>query len=202
MRVLLVDDHTLFAKSLSIALCDLPEIEQFSSTKDIKNLEQQIVAELPDILLIDINLGKLTDEDGLMLTQHLLERFPEQKIIILSGYNVPVYRKEAKRIGAKGFISKEVEPNELLRILLKVEDGGTYFPREEVLLEDLTENEKRVLELVARGIKRKEIAEQLYISERTVSNHLQHIFEKLQVGSTVEAVMKAMRMGYITIKNN
>ena len=146
--------------------------------------------------------GKLTDEDGLMLTQHLLERFPEQKIIILSGYNVPVYRKEAKRIGAKGFISKEVEPNELLRILLKVEDGGTYFPREEVLLEDLTENEKRVLELVARGIKRKEIAEQLYISERTVSNHLQHIFEKLQVGSTVEAVMKAMRMGYITIKNN
>ena len=202
MRVLLVDDHTLFAKSLSIALCDLPEIEQFSSTKDIKNLEQQIVAELPDILLIDINLGKLTDEDGLMLTQHLLERFPEQKIIILSGYNVPVYRKEAKRIGAKGFISKEVEPNELLRILLKVEDGGTYFPREEVLLEDLTENEKRVLELVARGIKRKEIAEQLYISERTVSNHLQHIFEKLQVGSTVEAVMKAMRMGYITINNN
>lgn len=202
MRVLLVDDHTLFAKSLSIALCDLPEIEQLSSTKDIKNLEQQIVAELPDILLIDINLGKLTDEDGLMLTQHLLERFPEQKIIILSGYNVPVYRKEAKRIGAKGFISKEVEPNELLRILLKVEDGGTYFPREEVLLEDLTENEKRVLELVARGIKRKEIAEQLYISERTVSNHLQHIFEKLQVGSTVEAVMKAMRMGYITIKNN
>ena len=202
MRVLLVDDHTLFAKSLSIALCDLPEIEQYSSTKDIKNLEQQIVAELPDILLIDINLGKLTDEDGLMLTQHLLERFPEQKIIILSGYNVPVYRKEAKRIGAKGFISKEVEPNELLRILLKVEDGGTYFPREEVLLEDLTENEKRVLELVARGIKRKEIAEQLYISERTVSNHLQHIFEKLQVGSTVEAVMKAMRMGYITIKNN
>ena len=113
MKILLVDDHILFAKSLSIALCDNPEIEQFSSTKDIQNLEKQIATELPDILLIDINLGGLADEDGLMLTQHLLERFPDQKIVILSGYNLPVYRKEAKSIGARGFISKDVEPDEL-----------------------------------------------------------------------------------------
>ena len=70
-------------------------------------MEKQIATELPDILLIDINFGGLTDEDGLMLTQHLLERFPDQKIVILSGYNLPVYRKEAKRIGARGFISKD-----------------------------------------------------------------------------------------------
>lgn len=197
MKVLLVDDHALFAKSLSIALCDFPKIEQFSSTKDIQNLEELIVGELPDILLIDINLGGLTDEDGLMLTKHLLEHFPEQKIVILSGYNLPVYRKEAKRIGAKGFISKDVEPDELLRILLMVNDGATYFPREEVFIEDLTEGEKKVLELVATGSKRKDIAEQLFISERTVSNHLQHIFEKLQVGSTIEAVTKAIQLGYI-----
>ena len=113
MKILLVDDHILFAKSLSIALCDNPEIEQFSSTKDIQDLEKQIATELPDILLIDINLGGLADEDGLMLTQHLLERFPDQKIVILSGYNLPVYRKEAKRIGARGFISKDVWGNTL-----------------------------------------------------------------------------------------
>ena len=173
MKVLLVDDHALFAKSLSIALCDFPEIEQFSSTKDIQHLEELIAGELPDILLIDINLGVqivpllggLTDEDGLMLTKHLLEHFPEQKIVILSGYNLPVYRKEAKRIGAKGFISKDVEPDELLHILLMVNDGATHFPREEVFIEDLTEGEKKVLELVATGAKRKDIAEQLFISE-------------------------------------
>ena len=85
MKILLVDDHILFAKSLSIALCDNPEIEQFSSTKDIQDLEKQIATELPDILLIDINLGGLADEDGLMLTQHLLERFPDQKIAIPAG---------------------------------------------------------------------------------------------------------------------
>ncbi|WP_154468407.1 response regulator transcription factor [Eisenbergiella porci] len=201
MKVLLVDDHALFAKSLSIALCDFPEIEQFSSTKDIHNLEELIAEELPDILLIDINLGRLADEDGLMLTQHLLKHFPKQKIIILSGYNLPVYRKEAKRIGAKGFVSKDIEPDELLRILLMVKEGATHFPREEVFVEDLTEGEKKVLELVATGAKRKEIAEQLFISERTVSNHLQHIFEKLQVTSALEAITKAIQLGYLSPLN-
>ena len=64
--------------------------------------------------------------------------------------------------------------------------------------EDLTEGEKKVLELVSTGAKRKESAKQLVISERTGSNHLQHIFEKLQVGSTVEAVTKAIQIGYIS----
>lgn len=198
MKVLLVDDHTLFSKSLSIALWDFPEIEHFSSTKDVENLNSIIRAEQPDILLIDIHLGGLTDRDGFMLTQRLPECFPDQKIVILSGYNLPVYRKEARRVGAKGFVSKDVEPDELLNILLAVRNGVTYFPQEEGFLEDLTEGEKKVLELAAAGIKRTEIAERLFISERTVSNHLQHIFEKLQVTSTLEAVTKAMQLGYIS----
>ena len=132
-----------------------------------------------------------------MLTQHLLERFPDQKIVILSGYNLPVYRKEAKKIGARGFISKDVEPDELLHILLTIKDGATHFPREKVFIEELTDGERKVLELVASGVRRREIAEQLFISERTVSNHLQHIFEKLQVSSTVEMITKAIKLGYI-----
>ena len=189
---------SIFSKSLSIALWDFPEIEHFSSTKDVENLNSIIRAEQPDILLIDIHLGGLTDRDGFMLTQRLLECFPDQKIVILSGYNLPVYRKEARRVGAKGFVSKDVEPDELLNILLAVRNGVTYFPQEEGFLEDLTEGEKKVLELAAAGIKRTEIAERLFISERTVSNHLQHIFEKLQVTSTLEAVTKAMQLGYIS----
>lgn len=197
MKILLVDDHTLFSKSLAIALSDFPEIEQFSSTKDVEHLDSVIQSEQPDILLVDINLGKLTEEDGLLLAKHILEQFPEQKVVILSGYDLPAYRKEARKIGAKGFVSKDVEPDELLNILLAIKDGITYFPQEEIFIEDLTEGEKKVLELVATGTRRKEIAEQLFISERTVSNHLQHIFEKLQVTSTVEAVTKAIHLGYI-----
>lgn len=198
MKVLLVDDHTLFSKSLSIALSDFPEIEKFSSTKDIEHLAAVLETEQPDMLLVDINLGKLTEEDGLLLTKHLLAQFPEQNIVILSGYDLPAYRKEAKRIGAKGFINKEVEPEELLRILRVIQNGGSYFPQENILLEDLTESERQILKRLAAGSKRKEIAEQLFLSERTVSNHLQHIFEKLQVTSAVEAVTKAIQLGYIS----
>lgn len=198
MKVLLVDDHALFVKSLAIALEDYKAIQEFVSVENIDTLPATIQQKAPDILLMDINLGQLTDEDGLLLAKDILEQFPEQKIVILSGYNLPVYRKEARRIGAKGFISKDVEPAEFIHILSMVHGGLTYFPQENSLVEDLTASERQVLTLVASGMKRKEIAENLYISERTVSNHLQHIFEKLEVSSTVEAVTKGIQMGYIS----
>lgn len=76
---------------------------------------------------------------------------------------------------------------------------ATCFPPEsqDFFIEDLTDAEKKVLQLLSAGKKRKEAAKELYISERTLSNHLQHIFEKLSVTSTVEAVTKAIRLGYL-----
>lgn len=151
----------------------------------------------PDILLMDINLGKLAEEDGLLLAQSLLQKYPNQKIVVLSGYDLPVYRKEAEKLGAKGFINKDIEPEELLHILERINNGSTYFEKDETYIEELTETEKQVLRMLASSMKRKEIAEHLFMSERTVSNHLQHIFEKLEVSSAVEAVTKAIQLGYI-----
>lgn len=93
-----------------------------------------------------------------------------------------------------------MEPEELVHILHGVKDGFAFFDRETDVIEDLTAGEKQILSLVASGIKRKDIADRLFMSERTVSNHLQHIFEKLEVNSAVEAVSKAIQMGYITPK--
>lgn len=197
MNILLVDDHTLFARSLQIALEDFEEIQTFCSTKDIEHLIERLHNKDYDLLLIDINLGQMAQENGLMLAKRILNQFPTQKVVILSGYELPVYRKEARQIGAKAFISKNVEPEELVRILTGVQEGILYFAKEALMIEDLTESEKRVLELVASGMKRKDIAKQLFLSERTISNHLQNIFEKLQVSSTIEAVTKAIQMGYI-----
>lgn len=199
MKLLLVDDHVLFAKSLSIVLSGLPGIDKFISTKDVAGLEKMIRSEQPDIILMDINLGRLTEEDGLLLAKQVLEQFSDQKVVILSGYDLPVYLNEAKKIGAKGFINKEVEPDELVRILHIIQEGGTYFPHENILLEDLTESEKQILSLIASGRKRKEIAQQLFLSERTVSNHLQNIFEKLEVSSALEAVSRGIKLGYISM---
>lgn len=198
MKVLLIDDHKLFSKSLAIVLSDFPDIEEFSSTNDVEHIAEIVEKSQPDILLVDINLGHSVQEDGLFLTKRLLGRFPKQKIVILSGYDLPAYRREAQKIGAKGFVNKEVEPEELFQILCSIQSGMTHFLSENVMLEDLTVSEKQVLRMIAGGHRRKEIAMQLHLSERTVSNHLQHIFEKLQVASSVEAVTKAIQLGYLS----
>ncbi len=197
INILLVDDHALFSKSLEIALSDYPEITSFESISDISRLDNFIASEKPDIILMDINLKNIATEDGLELARQILSRYPEQRIVILSGYDLPVYRSEAKKIGAKGFINKNIEPEKLIAILSKIMRGIFYFDREIPFLEELTDSEKQILRLIADGMKRKEIADALYISERTLSNHLQHIFEKLGVSSSVEAVTKAIQMGYI-----
>lgn len=198
MKVLLIDDHKLFSKSLAIVLSDFPDIEEFSSTNDVDHIAEIVEKSQPDILLVDINLGHSVQEDGLFLTKRLLGRFPKQKIVILSGYDLPAYHREAQKIGAKGFVNKEVEPEELFQILCSIQSGMTHFLSENVMLEDLTVSEKQVLRMIADGHRRKEIAMQLHLSERTVSNHLQHIFEKLQVASSVEAVTKAIQLGYLS----
>ena len=197
INILLVDDHILFSKSLEVALSDYPEIETFKSINNISMLDKTIEEDTPDILLMDINLKNITSEDGLELAKQLLYRHPELKIVILSGYDLPVYRSEARKIGAKGFINKNTEPETLIAFLSQIAQGKIIFNREIPFLEELTDCEKQILQLIASGLKRKEIADTLYISERTLSNHLQHIFEKLNVSSSVEAVTKAIQLGYI-----
>ena len=197
INILLVDDHVLFSKSLEIALSDYSEIETFKSIHDISLLDKFIEEDAPDILLMDINLKNITSEDGLELAKQILHGHPEQKIVILSGYDLPVYRNEAKKIGAKGFINKNTEPEMLIAFLSQIMQGKLIFNGSNPFLEELTDCEKQILQLIAGGRKRKEIAGTLYISERTLSNHLQHIFEKLDVSSSVEAVTKAIQLGYL-----
>lgn len=163
-------------------------------------LQERIKQENIDIVLIDINLGKLSDSDGLKVAYDLKEAAPEVKIVMLTGYDLPVYKYEARKMGLSGFLNKNISPKKLFDSLLLVNQGHTCFPSEqgEWVVEVLTSMEKNILYLISSGKKRKEIASQLYISERTLSNHLQHIYEKLGVTSSIEAVTKALQMGYIS----
>ena len=200
INILLVDDHALFAASLSIALEEYKEVEHLYSTQDIRNLNTLVSEKNIDIILMDINLGNLSNTDGLEVAEKIIKDNPEVRIIILTGYDLPVYRHEAKKIGVSGFLNKNISPEDLIESLIRVSHGKTCFPSEsnEMIIEDLTSMEKSILQLICSGKKRKNISEELYMSERTLSNHLQHIFEKLDVSSTVEAVAKALRLGYIS----
>lgn len=200
INILLVDDHVLFAKSLSIALDGYNEIEQFYSIQDIQNLDCFVTKKNVDIVLMDINLGKLSNTDGLEVAKKLLKSNSKLKIIILTGYDLPVYRHEAKKIGISGFLNKNISPDDLIAYLIHISHGSTCFISEndEIIIEDLTSMEKKILQLISSGKKRKSVADELHISERTLSNHLQHIFEKLAVSSTIEAITKAIQLGYIS----
>ena len=195
-----MDDHILFAKSLLIALDEYKEIGQLYSTRDIQGLESIVREKRIDIVLMDINLGDLSDVDGLEVASNLLKSNPMVKIIILTGYDLPVYRYEAKKIGIRGFLNKNISPDELIAALIQVYRGSMCFPSEsdDIIIEELTSMEKKILLLMSSGKKRKSVADELYISERTLSNHLQHIFEKLGVSSIVEAITKAIQFGYIS----
>lgn len=197
MNILLIDDHALFAKSLEIALEDYPEIDHFYSLQSIEKVVAFINGCKPDITLIDINLSNISNEDGLCVAKHILDSKCDTKIVILTGYDLPVYRYEAQKIGVSGFINKNIMPDKLLQILLEIKKGTYYFPMSTDHVEELTDSEKQILQLLCDGCKRKEIASILYASERTISNHIQRIFEKLDVSSSLEAVTKGIKLGYI-----
>ncbi len=200
INILLVDDHALFATSLAIALEGYNEVEHLYSTQDIEKIDALISEKNIDIILMDINLGNLSNTDGLEVATEIIDANPKVRIIILTGYDLPVYRHEARKIGVSGFLNKNISPEDLTGSLIRVFHGKTCFPsdKNEIVIEDLTSKEKNILQLICSGQKRKNIAEELYMSERTLSNHLQHIFEKLNVSSTVEAVTKAIQLGYIS----
>lgn len=197
MHIILIDDHALFAKSLEIALDGTPEIERFQSVSNAALAISVIIKEQPDIILMDIHLNSSASEDGIMLAKKVLREIPNARIVMLTGYDLPVYRYEAQKIGAKGFLNKNMNPEEVVRALLQIQNGETYFPASIDFIETLTDSEKQILQLLSDGYKRKEIAGKLHISERTVSNHLQHTFEKLNVTSSLEAVAKGIQFGYI-----
>lgn len=199
IRILLVDDHVLFARSLQIAL-EESGIGSLRTTQQVDRLDELLAAEPADVVLLDINLGKTCDIDGLQLARRLLGGHPGLKIVMLTGYDLPIYRHEARRIGVSGFLCKSVSPDELVLALRRVEQGKTCFPPEtERIVEELTDTERQILRLLGAGKKRRAVAGELLMSERTLSNHLQHIYEKLGVSSAVEAIARAIRMGYISV---
>lgn len=197
INILLIDDHALFAKSLEIVLADSPEIEHFHSLQNIENVISVINEFKPTITLIDINLSNISSEDGLGLAKNILANKCSTKIVILTGYDLPVYRYEAQKIGVSGFINKNIMPDKLLQTLVEINEGTYYFPLPTDYIEELTDSEKQILQLLCDGYKRKEIASMLFASERTISNHIQHIFNKLDVSSSLEAVTKGIKLGYI-----
>lgn len=198
MKILLIDDHKLFSQSLALVLDQTTSDVQV----DMINSEGELPDDLSeltvyDVLVLDINLDKGFSEDGFELAERVRAVAVDLPILMLTGFDLPVYEYQAHKLELSGFVNKNIGTEDLLVILKHVKDGGRHFTTENWFIDELTSRERELLEAVATGKKRKVIAEEMYISERTLTNHMQSIMDKLEVNSTIEAIQKARELGYL-----
>lgn len=194
MKVILFDDHELFSKSLELALKD--KLESFETFPNPNHIHQIINKKKPDLILMDIHMG---DFNGLDVANELLQQYPNLKIVFLSGYDLLEYHNEAIKMGARGFINKNISIQELANKINLVLRGATLFPHYDREPNPLTDREKEVLQLLAKGLKQQEIADQLFISRRTVNNHIQSINDKFYVNSSLSAIVRGIQLGIVRI---
>ena len=194
MKIILLDDHKIFGQSIKMLLEEQADDISCAYVSDAQNFFKMIKEEAYDIFLIDINLKD--DKTGLDLIKDLVNDNPKQKIIVLTSYDLDNYKDMAFDIGVKEFINKSVEIEELLERIINVYKGK-FKKIDKHISDPLTKREIEVLKELIKGESKKNIAAKLFISERTLYNHIANIYDKLRAKNIVEAYNKAMELGYI-----
>jgi len=214
VRVMTVDDQELVRAGFVALLRSDPEIEvagEASNGAEAIDLAQRTG---PHVVLMDIRMPVM---DGITATRELRALPSPPEVVILTTFDTDSYVYDAFRAGASGFLLKDTPPVDLLRAIHSTADGGTVIspPTARRLLEDLvaarpddrpdpeavaalTDREREVLRLIARGLTNKEIAEQLVISELTAKTHVSRILTKLGLVNRVHAVVFAYETGVVT----
>ncbi len=212
IKVMIVDDHPTFRDGLSRLLEEETDIEVVGTPGDGEQAIEAAVQLEPDVIIMDISMPKM---NGIEATRQIKTNSPEMAIIIVSAYSYPSYIVAALRAGASGYLLKNAPLPELMKAVRLVYSGEGVFDmkitggilrrlaadKSEKMKEgeELHPRELQVLNLAAKGGNNKEIADQLNISERTVQTHLVNIFRKLRVSSRTEAVLHALKEGWLTL---
>lgn len=198
MKILLIEDHKMVATSLKMSL----EKENSISVDIINNFSESEIDGIIlnyDLLLIDINLTGIEGTiNGLDLAEELIKKYTDIKIVILTAYKLDFYIKRAKKIGCKGFISKEEETNRLIQHIKNIVlEDKTIFPEENHMLEPLTKCELNIVRLYSAGMSRKQLAKELNTNVRSLAVSLSRIYQKLDVKNYQEMIDKVRELGYV-----
>jgi|SRR5690625_5040112 len=223
IKIALVDDHKLFREGVKRILSFESSFEVVAEADDGKDVNDLVVTYRPDIILMDINIPEI---NGIEATTELLKTYPDTKVIILSIHDDENYVTHALQTGAQGYLLKEIDTESLLDAIKVVYDGGSYLHPKVThnlvqeyrkLVEDsksksgleqieyrkplhlLTRRECQVLQLLSEGQSNRKIAETLVISEKTVKNHVSNLLQKMKVNDRTQAVVKAIRNGWVEV---
>ncbi len=211
LTVLIADDHPLFRKGLRALLAAMTEITlvgEATTGSDAVGLAEQLQ---PDVVLMDLHMP---GGDGLTAIRQIAHTSPHIGILVVTMFQDDNSVFAALRAGARGYVLKDAEDEDIMRAILAVGRGEAIFspaiaarmmtfldakaPLPPTIFPELTESERRVLRLMAQGANNQAIAEQLALSPKTVRNYISNIFSKLQVADRAQAIVRAREGGLAT----
>jgi two-component system, NarL family, response regulator LiaR len=219
IRILLADDHVMLRQCTAEILHKEADIEVVGEADDGQQAIDLALRLQPDIVVMDVRMPVLS---GIEATRRIRESMPEIQVLVLTAYDDDQYIFSLLQAGASGYLLKTAPVNELVKAIRLVKskespldpsiarkvvfrmagDQGSRIPigEQASLIEPLTPREQEVLQLLAQGLNNRAIAETLYVSDRTVQAHLTNIFAKMGVSSRLEAVLTAIRRGWLTLE--
>lgn len=216
IRILLADDHVMVRQGTRELLEHEDDMEVVAEAGDGEETVMLAGTERPHVVIMDVAMPKL---NGIEATRRIKALYPTMAVLVLTAYDDDEYVFALLEAGAAGYLLKDVPVEELIKAVRAVHAGEsvlhpavarkvvsrfarTSTERErEGSLDQLTEREAEVLRLAAKGLTNREIALELTISARTVQVHLSNTFSKMGVGSRTEAVLHALRKGWLTLQD-
>lgn len=202
-RVLLVDDQDLIRRGLRALLKPIEAIEVVGEANNGEFALAEIELQRPDVVLMDIRMPMM---DGVAATAAIAQRFPEVKVLILTTFDDDEYVSKAIQNGASGYLLKDTPVEELTQTILAVQRGYLQLgpglaqklqvksrSEEPEGWSELTEREREIAQLISEGLNNREIGEQLFISEKTVKNHITQVLGRLGVRDRTQAALKIQK---------
>lgn len=212
IRIALVDDHSLFRRGMRLLLASHPDFEVVAEAASGEEFLELLPSLRPDVVFMDYSMPGL---NGAQTTERALELMPDMKVVTLSMFGDNIYYTRMVECGAKGFLLKDSEFDEVVEAVQTVYEGGTYFSAS--LLDSLTssihagrvadidgqdrlsEREIEILVDICRGYSTQEIADRLFISKRTVDKHRASILEKSGCKNSTSLVVYAIKRGLVEL---
>jgi len=209
LRVLIADDHPLFRKGMRALLVAAQDIEVVGEATTGQEVIELAATLQPDVILMDLQMPGI---NGIEATRQILHTSPHIRILVITLFEDDASVFSALRAGARGYVLKDAKEEEMLRAIRSVGSGEAIFspaiatrlisffaaPRPDASKEifpTLTEREREILHLLARGSTNHTIAQQLALSVKTVNNYVSNIFSKLQVTDRAQAIIRARDAG-------
>ncbi len=201
-RVILCDDHQIVRDAIKSRMAGNDSLEIVGEAEDGRDVVDRVRDLKPDVVIMDVELPK---RDGIEATRAVIRARPETRVIIFTGHAQPDLLALALRAGASGYVLKSAPAEDIARAVKVVSSGGTFLGGDfagstgevEKLLE-LSPRERQILELLAEGLRVKDIADQLSLSPATVHTHVRNAIAKLEVDTRTEAVALAVRFSYLS----